>query len=327
MPTTPLMTPNILDSSASYVDKAFNVALNAYHKARTVTLMDVASAPLAKRRKLKHSSTERSPSTGSSGSDKSTQELETPHLDLKQNFRKRPHKCEEKSTASNISKTQHQSSNRRTKKTKQKVPLPSSSNEVYHGDPPRIAISHSLQPPSVSTSFKRDFSFQDNLYQQPPHGLNSTLPQVTTDLRHMVPQPPTIHVEHADFNVGHRPHYTDKNIVLNPPDLNVNRTMQSNHHLRNHTGYYTNNLLPAPPNVGLPSIPRITIRSEPPPLGDTTRGVTYTATSSQWMERPSPNPHYLEDMRNNNVAKPLPHIDLSSTTAWPMGHPSTTSRQ
>merc|ERR1719392_498423 len=78
MPTTPLMTPNILDNSGNYVGKAFQVALHAYHKARTVTLMDVASAPLAKRRKLKHSSTDRSPSTGSSSSDISTTGCDKP---------------------------------------------------------------------------------------------------------------------------------------------------------------------------------------------------------------------------------------------------------
>ena len=49
MPTTPLMTSNILDNSGNYVEKALQVALHAYHKARTVTLLDVASAPLAKR--------------------------------------------------------------------------------------------------------------------------------------------------------------------------------------------------------------------------------------------------------------------------------------
>ena len=76
MPTTPLMTPNNLDTSGSYIGKAFQVALNAYHKARTVTLMDVASAPLAKRRKNKHTpSRDRTPSAGSSGSEKSNQEL------------------------------------------------------------------------------------------------------------------------------------------------------------------------------------------------------------------------------------------------------------
>jgi len=73
MPTTPLMTPNVLDSSgSSFVGKAFQVALNAYHKARTVTLMDVANAPLAQRRKMKHTSRDRTPSHGSSGSDKSS---------------------------------------------------------------------------------------------------------------------------------------------------------------------------------------------------------------------------------------------------------------
>ena len=76
MPTTPLMTPNNLDTSGSYIGKAFQVALNAYHKARTVTLMDVSSAPLAKRRKNKHTpSRDRTPSAGSSGSEKSNQEL------------------------------------------------------------------------------------------------------------------------------------------------------------------------------------------------------------------------------------------------------------
>ena len=76
MPTTPLMTPNNLDTSGSYIGKAFQVALNAYHKARTVTLMDVASAPLAKRRKNKHTpSRDRTPSAGSSGSEKSNHEL------------------------------------------------------------------------------------------------------------------------------------------------------------------------------------------------------------------------------------------------------------
>lgn len=74
MPTTPLMTPIFLDSSGNLVGKAFQVAFNAYHKARTVTLMDVASAPLAKRRKLKHSSHDRTPSTGSSSSEENRKE-------------------------------------------------------------------------------------------------------------------------------------------------------------------------------------------------------------------------------------------------------------
>ena len=43
MPTTPLMTSNSLDNSGNFVEKALQVALDAYHKARTVTLMDVVT--------------------------------------------------------------------------------------------------------------------------------------------------------------------------------------------------------------------------------------------------------------------------------------------
>jgi len=100
MPTTPLRTPNILDSSGS-VGKAFQVAFNIYHKAaRTVTLMDVASAPLAKRRKMKHSSRDRSPSTGSSGSEKS----DYSSVDLKEhlNSGNRKRKIEEHGSSSTM---------------------------------------------------------------------------------------------------------------------------------------------------------------------------------------------------------------------------------
>ena len=60
MPTTPLMTPDILDISGSNVGNALRVAMHAYHKAARsgFKLMDVANAPLAKRRKMKHCSTE-----------------------------------------------------------------------------------------------------------------------------------------------------------------------------------------------------------------------------------------------------------------------------
>ena len=70
VPSTPLLTPGILGNSRNQIEKAFKVALNAFHKVRTVTLMDVASAPLAKRRKLKHSNEYNSPRTSSSSSDK-----------------------------------------------------------------------------------------------------------------------------------------------------------------------------------------------------------------------------------------------------------------
>ncbi|XP_066911024.1 ribosomal protein S6 kinase alpha-5-like [Clytia hemisphaerica] len=106
MPTTPLRTPNILDSSGNFVGKAFQVALNAYHKAaRTVTLMDVASAPLAKRRKMKHSSHDRSPSTGSSGSEKS----DLSSIDLKEHLNSggsRKRKMEELTSSSTITSAQ-----------------------------------------------------------------------------------------------------------------------------------------------------------------------------------------------------------------------------
>ncbi|XP_047132858.1 ribosomal protein S6 kinase alpha-5 isoform X1 [Hydra vulgaris] len=69
VPSTPLLTPGVLGSSRNQIEKAFKVALNAFHKVHTVTLMDVASAPLAKRRKLKHSNENSSPGS-SSGSDK-----------------------------------------------------------------------------------------------------------------------------------------------------------------------------------------------------------------------------------------------------------------
>ncbi len=51
VPTTPLMTPDILDMSGSHVGTALRVAMNVYHKAARAgfTLMDVANAPLAKR--------------------------------------------------------------------------------------------------------------------------------------------------------------------------------------------------------------------------------------------------------------------------------------
>ena len=60
VPTTPLMTPDVLDMSGSHVGAALRVAMHAYHKAARTgfTLMDVSNAPLAKRRKKKNCSTE-----------------------------------------------------------------------------------------------------------------------------------------------------------------------------------------------------------------------------------------------------------------------------
>eukprot|EP00794_Sanderia_malayensis_P019939 gene19939-21892_t len=60
VPTTPLMTPDVLDMSGSHVGTALRVALNVYHKAARsgFTLMDVSNAPLAKRRKNKNASNE-----------------------------------------------------------------------------------------------------------------------------------------------------------------------------------------------------------------------------------------------------------------------------
>ena len=77
VPSTPLMTPDVLDMSGSHVGTALRVALNVYHKAARsgFTLMDVANAPLAKRRKKKNYSNESR--KGSDEGDGSSQTIST----------------------------------------------------------------------------------------------------------------------------------------------------------------------------------------------------------------------------------------------------------
>ena len=312
MPTTPLMTPNILDTSVNYVGKAFQVALHAYHKARTVTLMDVASAPLAKRRKLKHSSTERSPSTGSSSSDKSTQDLDppkdVPRLDMKRVLRKRPHKCENEAT-------QHEKqANRKTKKSKEKELVTSCSDEVFHCNIPTNLTSNPLN--TIQKQVK--FSYHDGINQT--HGLNAKLQNADNNFR-----------ESHSACVGQSASFGETSDHLHVDDQSttdfcVNRTVQSS------SGITTdcNTTVRHAPG-GLVSV--ITIRTEPCsalctqtdsaeviPSKDTySRGV-------QWVDTSKQNLQYIDDVRNNNVTKPVTHIDLS-TTAWSHAPSSTTSRK
>lgn len=85
------------------------------------------------------------------------------------------------------------------------------------------------------------------------------------------------------------------------------------------------------PPSGLVSV--ITIRTEPLSALCTQTGSleviaskdTYS-TGSQWVDSSKQSRHYMDDVRNNNVTKPLTHIDLS-TTAWPLSQSSTTSRK
>ena len=74
LPHTPLMTPGVLGRGLkrTYVGNALNATVDAFQKATRdgFTLMEVANAPLAKRRKLKKSvESTRSLSTTSTASD------------------------------------------------------------------------------------------------------------------------------------------------------------------------------------------------------------------------------------------------------------------
>ncbi|EDO39163.1 predicted protein, partial [Nematostella vectensis] len=73
LPHTPLVTPGILErgKKRTYVESALNVTYNAFNKAQRqgFTLMDVENAPLAKRRKLKKTTSSDSYSTTSTCSD------------------------------------------------------------------------------------------------------------------------------------------------------------------------------------------------------------------------------------------------------------------
>jgi len=75
LPHTPLMTPGVLGRShkRTYVESALNVTYDAFNKAKQqgFTLMDVENAPLAKRRKLKKTTSSDSQSTTSTCSEQS----------------------------------------------------------------------------------------------------------------------------------------------------------------------------------------------------------------------------------------------------------------
>lgn len=75
LPHTPLMTPGILERGhkRTYVESALNVTYDAFNKAQRqgFTLMEVENAPLAKRRKLKKTTSSDSHSTTSTCSEQS----------------------------------------------------------------------------------------------------------------------------------------------------------------------------------------------------------------------------------------------------------------
>ncbi|KXJ25800.1 ribosomal protein S6 kinase alpha-5 [Exaiptasia diaphana] len=75
LPHTPLMTPGVLGRAhkRTYVESALNVTYDAFNKAQRqgFTLMDVENAPLAKRRKLKKTTSSDSHSTTSTCSEQS----------------------------------------------------------------------------------------------------------------------------------------------------------------------------------------------------------------------------------------------------------------
>ncbi len=94
VPTTPLMTPDVLDMSGSHVGTALRVAMNVYHKAARsgFTLMDVANAPLAKRRKKKITSIESHKGSDDGSTSTNVQSLDSsfePDLSTEEEFLQR----------------------------------------------------------------------------------------------------------------------------------------------------------------------------------------------------------------------------------------------